>query len=63
MEDKIITYSNVIGNKKGEVRINTLEDLLNFRKTTAKGEEIIISRWTSEEDNVFELEIYDSYRE
>ena len=63
MGEQVVIYSNVSGTKKGEVTINTLEDLLNFRKTIAKGEEIIISSWTSEKDNVFELEIYDSYRE
>lgn len=63
MEDRIIKYHNVYHNIKGEVIINSLDDLLNFRKTIGKGEEIIISRWSSEKDDLFELEIYDSYRE
>ena len=63
MEDRIVKYTNVWGSKKGEVIINTLDDLLNFRKTLAKGEEVIISSWHSDKDDVFELEIYDTYRE
>ncbi len=58
-----IKYSNVYGTEKGEVIINSLDDLLNFRKTLAKGEEVIISSWSSDKDDLFELEIYDTYRE
>lgn len=63
MADRIVKYTNVYGDKTGEVVINTIDDLLNFRKTLAKGEEVIISSWKSEEDDTFELEIYDGYRE
>ena len=63
MEDRIVKYKNVDGTVKGEVIINTLDDILNFRKTLAKGEEVIISSWNSDKDDVFELEIYDNYRE
>ena len=50
-------------NFKEDIEIVTLEDLQNFRKTLAKGEEIVISRWSSDKDDIFELEIYDTYRE
>lgn len=63
MEDRIVKYKNVDGTKKGEIVINTLDHLLNFRKTLAKGEEVIISSWYSDKDDIFELEIYDDYRE
>jgi hypothetical protein len=63
VEDRIVKYKNVYGDVKGVVIINNLDDLLNFRKTLAKGEEVIISRWNSDKDDVFELDIYDGYRE
>jgi hypothetical protein len=50
-------------NFKGEAEIFNLEDLQNFRKTLAKGEEVIISRWSSDKDDIFELEIYNTYGE
>jgi hypothetical protein len=63
MEDRIVKYENVYGDKKGEGVINNLDDLLNFRKTIAKGKEIILSQWNSNKDDTFEIEIYDTYRE
>lgn len=63
MEDRVVKYKNVYGDIKGEVIINNLEELLNFRKYLAKGEEIILSRWNSDEDDIFEIEIYDAFRE
>jgi len=63
MEDRVVKYRNVYGDNQGEVIVNNLDDLLNFRKTIAKGEEIILSRWSSDKDDTFEIEIYDTYRE
>ena len=63
MENRVVKYTNVYSSIKGKVVINNLEDLLEFRKTIAKGEELIISAWRSDEDDTFELEIYDDYRE
>jgi S-adenosylmethionine:tRNA-ribosyltransferase-isomerase (queuine synthetase) len=56
-EDRVVKYRNVYGDNQGEVIINNLNDLLNFRKTIAKGKEIILSRWMSDKDDTFEIEI------
>ena len=63
MDNRVIKYTNVHGDINGEIIINNLDDLLNFRKTIAKGEEIILSSWSSDKDDTFDIEIYDGYRE
>lgn len=60
---KVYYHSTDGGIKSGEVEINTLEDLLNFRKTLAINEEIVLSSYRSEEDENFQIEIYNNYRE
>ena len=49
--------------KVGEIEIKSLEDLQLFRKTIAFNEEIIISKYSSDKDDIFQIEIYDAYRE
>lgn len=59
-----VLYSSVSGEiKLSEIEINTLEDLQQFRRTIAKNEEIILSRWNDSNDDIFIIEIYDAYRE
>ncbi len=59
-----IYYSSTSGSiKSGEIEVKSLEDLQLFRKTITLNEAIIISRYSSDKDDIFQIEIYDDYRE
>ena len=59
-----VQYKSVSGEiESSEIEINTLEDLQQFRRTIAKNEEIILSRWNDSNNDIFRIKIYDDYLE